>query len=776
MANKKYQIDLTAVDKTKQAFDSAKRGLNGLNDVAGKLTGVLGALGVSVGVGAFAALIRSTAQAASEVGQLAAMVGATNEEFQRYAFGAKSAGIAQEKFADILKDVNDKVGDFLQTGGGPMLDFFEQIAPKVGVTAEQFRNLSGPQALELYFSSLEKANLSQAELVFYMEAIANDSSRLIPLLREGGAGFRQMGDEAERLGVVMSDKLIASSREFNENLTRLQALSGSVAAEIGNVVIPVLNALADEFLAARSAGLSFMEALVGIGLSDPSKSPAEQIARLNGELDKLKNGKWYEKSLLGLVGGDKVITQLEKEREYWNNILKAQIAANQRANRPGESGTAVAPVRATQTPAQRPARGGRAGASNRGADEAARYVTQLERQAAVLGKTAAEVRAYELAEKGLTGTLLERAQAALAVLETDESTKRAAEQARTNVGLQAELLRATGQTAEAAMAEIEAKYADMARGFEETGNAAGLALIDKLIPVERAKARLDALQQEVDRVFGAQSRAQQQIDLEVQTGLLNEVAGKQRVLELNAQTATQIEALLPKMRELAAITGNPDAAAGIEQIAIEAARLRVTSGDLGQQLKESFADNFANALESLTTGTATLEEAVMGMLRGIAQEMARVAAQQLAIKATTALFGGFATGGYTGPGGKYQPAGIVHRGEFVTRKEVTSQPGALPFLYAFNRMGMDAVRAWRGYAEGGLVGVPAPALPATSLATARLADAAAPSATLHNKQVFNLIDSPDRITAALNTPAGAEAITVMLSRDPAKFRSILGVT
>ena len=72
--------------------------------------------------------------------------------------------------------------------------------------------------------------------------------------------------------------------------------------------------------------------------------------------------------------------------------------------------------------------------------------------------------------------------------------------------------------------------------------------------------------------------------------------------------------------------------------------------------------------------------------------------------------------------------------------------------------------------------MPAPALPATSLATARLADAAAPSATLHNKQVFNLIDSPDRITAALNTPAGAEAITVMLSRDPAKFRSILGVT
>ncbi|EFJ4853317.1 TPA: phage tail tape measure protein, partial [Escherichia coli] len=45
-----------------------------------------------------------------------------------------------------------------------------------------------------------------------------------------------------------------------------------------------------------------------------------------------------------------------------------------------------------------------------------------------------------------------------------------------------------------------------------------------------------------------------------------------------------------------------------------------------------------------------------------------------AIQAAAANFH-FATGGFTGTGGKYEPAGIVHRGEFVFTKEATSRIG-----------------------------------------------------------------------------------------------------
>jgi hypothetical protein len=74
----------------------------------------------------------------------------------------------------------------------------------------------------------------------------------------------------------------------------------------------------------------------------------------------------------------------------------------------------------------------------------------------------------------------------------------------------------------------------------------------------------------------------------------------------------------------------------------------------------------------------------------------------------TLLQRGYAPGGYTGDGGKYEPAGVVHAGEFVHRAEVVRQPGAMQFLSAFNDKGMSAVSSWgaRGYAYGGLVSAP----------------------------------------------------------------------
>lgn len=84
-----------------------------------------------------------------------------------------------------------------------------------------------------------------------------------------------------------------------------------------------------------------------------------------------------------------------------------------------------------------------------------------------------------------------------------------------------------------------------------------------------------------------------------------------------------------------------------------------------------------------------------------------------------ALFGGFggggaagttgtllySGGGYTGGGGKYEPAGVVHRGEYVLPAEVVKRLG-LGNLRALHKAGL------RGYASGGLVGAPSlPAMP-----------------------------------------------------------------
>ena len=198
-----------------------------------------------------AAIVRSSVQAGKEIQNLAQISNAGVEEFQKYAFGARTVGIEKDKLADILKDVNDRVGDFISSGGGEMADFFENIAPKVGVTAEQFQKLSGPQALQLYYDSLQQANLSAQEQTFYLEAMASDTTALIPLLREGGKGFQEQAERAERLGVVLSKLDIASLSALENKIAETTATVRLMATTITAQVAPALDVLIDDFLDAR---------------------------------------------------------------------------------------------------------------------------------------------------------------------------------------------------------------------------------------------------------------------------------------------------------------------------------------------------------------------------------------------------------------------------------------------------------------------------------------------------------------------------------------------
>ncbi|EMC4229613.1 phage tail tape measure protein [Cronobacter sakazakii] len=108
-------------------------------------------------------------------------------------------------------------------------------------------------------------------------------------------------------------------------------------------------------------------------------------------------------------------------------------------------------------------------------------------------------------------------------------------------------------------------------------------------------------------------------------------------------------------------------------------------------------------VDFVTTGKASFNDFLSDVLKGLAQMLVKMAEVQAMKSAMGALKGtaigeffGFATGGYTGPGGKYEPKGIVHGGEFVFTKEATERIG-VNNLYAM-------MNGAPGYADGGYVG------------------------------------------------------------------------
>ncbi|MDY0994551.1 phage tail tape measure protein [Pantoea agglomerans] len=150
-------------------------------------------------------------------------------------------------------------------------------------------------------------------------------------------------------------------------------------------------------------------------------------------------------------------------------------------------------------------------------------------------------------------------------------------------------------------------------------------------------------------------------------------------------------------------------------------------------LAETAAERTTNSLTGLLTGTQSFRESISNLFASLAQSVIKslieMTAQALLTKTVLSSFmsfGGAAVGaagaagagaaasagstgamgmstsfqaydggGFTGTGGKYDPAGVVHKGEFVFTKEATERIGVE------NLYGM-----MRGYASGGLVDTP----------------------------------------------------------------------
>lgn len=274
--------------KSARQFEQSLDRMQHVATRAGTAIGLALSAGITGTTAAAVAWTRQVADLSVQYERMATLSGASSEAFQRMAAGANVVGISHEKLADILKDVQDKIGDYVQTGGGAMADFFDNIAKRTGVTAEQMRKLSGPDALGLYFKSLERANLSQSEMTFYMEAIASDSSMLIPLLRNNSAGFRQWGDAAYAAGAIIDGKTTKATLRLREITQEADLAMMGLKVSVAEELLPTLNNLT-EFMASQQTRNAFATATKWVAeLTGQMAEGAVQIVNLIGRYAELQ--------------------------------------------------------------------------------------------------------------------------------------------------------------------------------------------------------------------------------------------------------------------------------------------------------------------------------------------------------------------------------------------------------------------------------------------------------------------------------------------------------
>ncbi|MEJ5079803.1 tape measure protein [Ochrobactrum sp. MYb379] len=153
-----------------------------------------------------------------------------------------------------------------------------------------------------------------------------------------------------------------------------------------------------------------------------------------------------------------------------------------------------------------------------------------------------------------------------------------------------------------------------------------------------------------------------------------------------------------------------------EAYARQADELRVVQEEQGktEQAAAEFYDTFKSGVVGAITGANSLQDALVGILNKLAEMILNSAFDAIFGGANASRSGGwltgmmksigFAEGGYTGPGGVNQPAGVVHKGEVVWSQKDVARAGG-PSVVDAMRRGVS------GYSVGGGVAMSIPRIP-----------------------------------------------------------------
>jgi len=306
-------ITLSAVDETRQAFDSVKRNLTGLQGVAGTLNGVLAGIGAGLSAGALVGFVRTSIDAADNLGKLSQKVGVTVESLSELQYAGKLADVSTEQLGDGLR----KLSVNLQAGATGSKEFVEAFR-LVGISAAELNTLKPDVALARIADAFAGLEDGAAKTALAVRLFGRSGSDLIPLLNSGAAGLRAAGDEARRFGLVVSGEAAQAAEQFNDNITRLSQSASSFGIAMGNVVVPSLGKFSDELLEGVRIFGGFASALYNIGFGiDPFKNLGTNLRATRQELNTL-----YESLRNTPVGDNKARAFLEGRIDTYEKRLE----------------------------------------------------------------------------------------------------------------------------------------------------------------------------------------------------------------------------------------------------------------------------------------------------------------------------------------------------------------------------------------------------------------------------------------------------------------------
>jgi len=230
---------------------------NSLKNVGGAIGGVGSAVASStqrlLGLGATLGLTTAAlnlffqgfADATGAIGDTAERTGISRERFQELSFAAKLTGSSAETLGGALQKMQINVGA-ATAGSKELKEMFKGLGINIKDASGKLK--SSDALFDTFVDRISKIKDPSLQAQAAVKIFGKSATELLPLIRGGGAGIKEMADEARRLGLVISDSAVREGETFGDTLDTLHAALSGVGNTIGSSLVPQLNKLGTQLI------------------------------------------------------------------------------------------------------------------------------------------------------------------------------------------------------------------------------------------------------------------------------------------------------------------------------------------------------------------------------------------------------------------------------------------------------------------------------------------------------------------------------------------------
>ena len=181
---------------------------------------------------------------AEEIHNAATTAGITVEAFQKLAFAASKSGVSQDEMGMAMARLSRNV--YNARNGSKEA---QEVFMRAGFTQGQISSFkTGSDAMLALADRMKNSTDAMKNSAVAQELLGRGGFKMVAFLKQGSGAIKGMGEEAERLGIILSEGQVKSLVEVEHSLITLFGVFKGIGAYIASLFGPSITFLIDRFL------------------------------------------------------------------------------------------------------------------------------------------------------------------------------------------------------------------------------------------------------------------------------------------------------------------------------------------------------------------------------------------------------------------------------------------------------------------------------------------------------------------------------------------------